>query len=58
MLDKIKMARLARAGLLDSLTKVCLPMCELCLARIATTKSFSKAKGASSVLELVNSDIY
>lgn len=42
------MARLARAGFLVSLPKVYLPMCEACLAKQVTTKSFGKPKGTTS----------
>lgn len=52
------MARLARAGFFGSLPKVHLHMCEPCLVEKATRKSFGKARKASSILELVHSDIY
>lgn len=52
-----RMARLARAGLLGSLAKVHLPTCESCLAGKATRKPFGTANRASSVLELIHSDI-
>lgn len=47
------MARLAIGSLLDSLPKVHLPICELCLTEKATVKLFDKTKR----LELVHSDI-
>jgi len=51
------MNRLAKEGLLDQLTKVKLPRCELSLAGKETTKPFGKASKASSPLELIHSDI-
>jgi len=51
------MGRLAKEGLLDQLTRVKLPRCELCLAGKATIKPFSKAIRASSPLELIHSNI-
>jgi len=52
-----RMARLAKEGLLGSLTKVRLPRCEPCLAGKATKKPFGKASRALSSLELIHSDI-
>ena len=52
------MGRLAKEGLLDRLTMVKLPRCELCLAGKATIKPFSKAMRTSSPLELIHSDIF
>jgi len=49
--------RLSRTGLLRSLTKEELPVCEYCLARKATRLSFNKAKRASSPLQLIHLDI-
>jgi len=49
--------RLVRAGLLGSLTKEELPVCEHCLARKATRLPFGKAKKASSPLQLIYSGI-
>jgi len=51
-----RMRRLVKEGLLDQLTRVKLPRCELCLASKATIKPFSKAIRASSPLELIRSD--
>jgi len=50
--------RLARAGLLGSLTKEKLLICEHCLAGKATRLPFDKAKRASSPLQVIHSDIY
>jgi len=50
--------KLARAGLLGSLTKERLPIDEYCYARKATRLPFDKAKRASSPLQLIHSDIY
>jgi len=52
-----QMERLAKEGLLDRLTRVKSPRCELCLAGKATIKPFSKVMRASSHLELIHSDI-
>ena len=52
-----RMARLAREGLLGSLSKVRLTVCEPCLAGKAKRKPFGKASRASYPLELVHSDI-
>jgi transposase InsO family protein len=52
-----RLHRLARAGLLGSLTKEELPICEHCLARKATRLPFGKAKRASSPLQLIHSNI-
>jgi hypothetical protein len=49
--------RLAKAGLLGSLTKEKLPVCEHYLAGKATRLPFDKAKRASSSLQLIHSDI-
>ena len=49
--------RLARAGLLGSLAKVKLPICEHCLTGKATRLPFGKAKRANSKLQLIHSDI-
>ena len=49
--------RLARAGLLGSLVKVKLPICEHYLAGKATRLPFDKAKRATSKLQLIHSDI-
>ena len=49
--------RLARAGLLGSLTKEELFVCEHCLTGKATRLPFSKAKRASSPLQLIHLDI-
>ncbi|KAL0284939.1 UNVERIFIED_CONTAM: hypothetical protein Scaly_2834200 [Sesamum calycinum] len=51
------MTRLAREGLLGSLTKVNLPTCEPCMVGKACRKPFGKAKRATHPLELVHSDI-
>ena len=52
-----RMTRLAREGLLGSLTQVKLPICEPCLVGKATKKPFGKASRALSSLELIHSDI-
>ena len=52
-----RLHRLARAGLLESLTKEELPVCEHCLAGKSTRLPFGKAKRASSPLQLIHSDI-
>jgi hypothetical protein len=49
--------RLARAGLLGSLTKEELFVCEHYFARKAITLPFGKAKRASNPLQLIHSDI-
>jgi len=48
---------LTRAGLLGSLTKKKLPVYEYCLAGKAIRLPFSKAKRASSPLQLIHLDI-
>jgi len=52
-----RLHRLARAGLLGSLTKEKLLICEHCLAGKATRLPFGKTKRASSPLQLIHSDI-
>jgi len=52
-----RMTRLAKGGLLGSLTQVRLPRSEPCLANKATKKPFGKASRALSSLELLHSDI-
>jgi len=52
-----KMTRLAKEGLLCSLTQVRLPKCEPPLAGKATKKPFGKPSRALSSLELIHSDI-
>ncbi|KAL0329259.1 UNVERIFIED_CONTAM: hypothetical protein Sradi_4912600 [Sesamum radiatum] len=52
-----RMTRLAREGLLGSLAKVNLPVCEPCMAGKVCRKPFGKAKRATRPLELVHSDI-
>ena len=54
--DRLK--RLAKAGLLGSIEKIDLPICEHCLARKATRLPFGKAKRATLPLQLIHSDIY
>jgi len=49
---------LTRAGLLGSLTKEILPVCEYFLAGKATRLAFGKAKRASSPLQHIHSNIY
>jgi len=49
---------LTRAGILGSLTKEILPVCEYFLARKATRLPFDKAKITSSPLQLIHSNIY
>jgi len=49
--------RLTRAGLLGSLTKNELFVCECCLAGKTTRLLFGKAKRVSSPLQLIHSDI-
>jgi len=53
-----RLHKLARAGLLGSLTKERLPVDEYCFARKATRLPFDKAKSVSSPLQLIHSDIY
>lgn len=53
-----KFVRLAREGLLGSLAKVNMPICEPCLEGKAYKKPFGKAKKANFSLDLVHSDIY
>ena len=52
-----RISRLAKEGLLDQLTKVELPRCELCLTGKATAKSFDRASRPSSPLKLIHSNI-
>ena len=52
-----RMTRLAREGLLGSLTKVDLQLCEPCLAGKACRKLFGTTKRAAHPIELVYSDI-
>uniref|UniRef100_A0A2N9G9I0 Integrase catalytic domain-containing protein n=1 Tax=Fagus sylvatica TaxID=28930 RepID=A0A2N9G9I0_FAGSY len=56
-IGKDRMTRLAREGLLGSLAKVDLPICEPCLAGKACRKPFGKAVRATQPLELIHSDI-
>ena len=51
------MTQLAREGLLGSLTKVDLQLCEPCLAGKACRKPFGSTKRATQPIELVHSDI-
>ena len=51
------MERLAREGLLGSLAKINLPICEPCLAGKATRKPLRKGKQADYPLQLIHSDI-
>ena len=51
------MTRLAKEGLLGSLSHVRLPRCEPCLAGKANKKPFGKASRALSSLELIPFDI-
>ena len=51
------MTRLAREGLLVSLTKVDLQLCEPCLAGKACRKPFGTKKRVAHLIELVHSDI-
>ena len=53
--DRLK--RLAKVGLLGSIDKIDLPVCEQCLAGTATRLPFGKAKKACFPLELIHSDI-
>jgi len=53
-----RLYRLARVGLLGSLTNEELPICEHCFAGKATRLPFGKVKRASSPLQLIHSDIY
>jgi len=53
-----RLYRLTRAGLLGSLTKEKLPVCEHCLAGKAIRLPFGKAKRASSPLQFIHLDIY
>jgi len=52
-----RMNMLVREGLLGQLAKISLPTCEHCLSGKSSRKSFGKAIGASSPLELIHSDI-
>ena len=52
-----RMTRLAREGLLSSLTKVDLQLCEPCLAGKACRKPFGTTKRAAHPIEVVHSDI-
>ena len=52
-----RMTRLAAEGLLGSLAKVSLLICEPCLIEKASRKSFDKATRATHPLKLVHSDI-
>ena len=52
-----RMTRLAREGLLGSLTKVDLQLCEPCLAGKACRKPFGTTKRVAHPIELVHSDI-
>ena len=56
-IGQARMTRLAKEGLLGSLTQVMLPRCEPCLAGKVTKKPFGKASRALSSLELIHSDI-
>ena len=49
--------RLAKAGLLGSIDKIDLPVCEQCLLGKVTRSPFGKAKRACFPLELIHSDI-
>lgn len=51
------MARLAREGILGSLSKVHLSICEPYMIVKATGKPFDKIKMTASVLEVVHCDI-
>ena len=52
-----RMTRLAREGLLGSLTKVYLQLCEPCLAGKACRKPFGTTKRVAHPIKLVHSDI-
>ena len=52
------MTRLARKGLLGSLTKVDLQLCEPCLVGKACRKPLETIKRATHPIELVHSDIF
>ena len=56
-LGHIGRERMTREGLLGSLTKVDLQLCEPCLAGKACKKPFGKTKRAAQPIELVHSDI-
>uniref|UniRef100_A0A2N9HTN5 Integrase catalytic domain-containing protein n=1 Tax=Fagus sylvatica TaxID=28930 RepID=A0A2N9HTN5_FAGSY len=56
-IGKDRMTRLAREGLLGSLAKVDLPICEPCLVGKACRKPFGKVVRATQLLELIHSDI-
>ena len=53
--DRLK--KLAKAGLLGSIEKIDLPICEHYLARKATRYPFGKAKKVTLPLQLIHSDI-
>ena len=52
------MNRLVKEGLLDSIEKVNLPICEHCLVGKTTRKPFGKATRAEFPLQLIHTDIY
>ena len=56
-IGKDRMTRLAREGLLGSLTKVDLQLCEPCLVGKACRKPFGTTKRATHPIEFVHSDI-
>ena len=53
--DRLK--RLAKVGLLGSINKIDLPVCEQCLAGKATRLPFAKAERACFPLDLIHFDI-
>ena len=52
-----RLKRLAKAGLLESIKKIYLPICEHCLVGKATRLPFGKAKRATLPLQLIHYDI-
>ena len=52
------MNRLAKKGFLGNLNKVELSICEHCLARNTTRKTFGKGTRAKFPLQLIHSNIY
>jgi transposase InsO family protein len=56
-IGKDRMTRLARSGLLGSLSKVDLPFCEHCVSGKTSKKPFPKATRSKGLLEIIHTDI-
>lgn len=56
-MGQARMARLTQEGLLSSLAKVNLPICEPCFADKVCGKPFGKATRATEPLQVIYSDI-